>query len=158
MSPGNHVAKDICLVATDVEALFPSLEAGETGRICKQMIRDGELKLEGINWQEALLYLHLNQGYLDREDLAELEPYLPVRKRKGKEPQMTGPRVRGAKKVGELSEKEEQWTHRPPPSNESLRRLIMGMMVQIGVQAAFTCYCYTFGGEIFQQKKGGANW
>ena len=29
------------------------------------------------------------------------------------------------------------------------------MMVQIGVQISFTCYCYTFGGEIFHQKKGG---
>ena len=67
----------------------------------------GEMKFEGVNLQEALLYLRLNQQYLDKEDLEALEPFLPVRKRTGKEPQMTGPRVRGARKIGELSEKEE---------------------------------------------------
>ena len=90
---------------------------------------------------------------MDKEDLEALEPFLPVRKRTGKEPQMTGPRVRGARRVGELSKKEEHWKHKMPPSSDEWKRFIMGMMAQIGV--ASTCYCYTFGGEIFHQKKGG---
>ena len=61
MTSKNQNPDNICLIATDVKALFPSLEAGESERICKIMIKDGDMSFKGINLAETLLYLRLNK-------------------------------------------------------------------------------------------------
>ena len=156
VTPETQEPGDLCLIATDVEALFPSLEAGESGRICKEVIENGDLDFEEIDLPEALLYLRMNRTLLDKQDLEQLEDYLPVRKfQGGKEPGMTGGRVRGPNKVGQVQEKDEKWEHKCPPTGAAWRKKIVGMMAQVGVQVAFRHYCYTFGGRLYHQLRGG---
>ena len=53
------------MAATDVEALFPSLEARESARICSDV--------QNLDLEEALLFLSVNETeFLDPEDLDDL--------------------------------------------------------------------------------------
>ena len=47
------------------------------------MVEAGDLDFEGIHLQDALLYIRMNTGLLDRDDLELLEEYLPERKFQG---------------------------------------------------------------------------
>ena len=47
--------------ATDIEALFPSLEARSSADICKTSIIESDLQVQNIDLEEALLYLMVNE-------------------------------------------------------------------------------------------------
>ena len=47
----------------DVDALYPSLLAGPTADIVAEAIKDSELKMEGVDWEEAGKYLSLNSNF-----------------------------------------------------------------------------------------------
>ena len=131
------------------------MKAASSGRMVKELINEGDLDFEGVDVAKALLYLQMNRDKLAQKDLKELGDYLPERKYQGsKEPGMAGPRVRWPRKVGEVSEKEDNWIHKSQPRGASWRRKIVGMMAQVGIQVAFQNYCYTFGGKLYHQLKG----
>ena len=64
------------------------------------MIEKGELNFKDISISEVLLYIKLNEEYLDRGYLEKLEEFLPSRKRTGRSTQMTEPRVRRPRRFG----------------------------------------------------------
>ena len=51
----------LTMVATDVSALFPSMTATEAGRAARIKIEDSGLDFDGVDYEECLLYLKLNQ-------------------------------------------------------------------------------------------------
>ena len=67
--------------ATNVEALFPSLEAKSSARICREEIKGSKLDVQNFEIEDALLYLMLNEKeYLDTQDLDPYREHLPLRK------------------------------------------------------------------------------
>ena len=46
--------EEMVMVATDVSSLFPSMNAVEAGRVCKEMIQDSDMEFELV---EMLLYI-----------------------------------------------------------------------------------------------------
>ena len=59
MTPKEYTGNLFCLMATDVEALFPSLDSVETARVVKEMIRRSKVRLEDFSLEDALLSIHL---------------------------------------------------------------------------------------------------
>ena len=47
MGPWNFDGNDLCLLATDVEALFPSLDSREASRIVKEVVSALKIVFEG---------------------------------------------------------------------------------------------------------------
>ena len=69
------------ITATDVEALFPSLNAKTSGQVCMEMIIRSDIIPQNLDLEEALLYLTINeQEYLEKEDLDDFREHLPIRK------------------------------------------------------------------------------
>ena len=105
--------------------------------------------MEDFSLEDALLYIHLNRGIVDKEDLEILEGYLPFRKKtRGREPGMSNESVKGPKRVKEWTEKEDLWTHQRPPTDMETIRLVIGMVTRIGIRVVFENFTYTFGGRI----------
>ena len=48
------------------------------------------------------------------------------------------------------------WTHKNTiPDTPELRRLVLGLVMKVAIQVLFTQFCYSFGGKLYWQKKGG---
>ena len=47
--------------STDVEALFPSLEARSSAEICRKAVVDSDRQIQSLDLEEALLYLTVNE-------------------------------------------------------------------------------------------------
>ena len=62
----------VTMIASDVVALFPSMQVNNTARICGKMVRKTELSIEDLDVTEMLLYLRLNQDLVT--NLKEVEP------------------------------------------------------------------------------------
>ena len=58
--------------------------------------------------------------------------------------------------LGENSVEDAKWEFGdPPPTDQSMVRHLVGLALQIGIKVVFGNYCYTFGGELWHQLKGG---
>ena len=86
-------ADTIMMVASDVCALFPSMNKEETSIVCGMMMETSDIEVENVDYKEVLLYLRMNQTEVDLEDL---EGFLPVRRFKmGGAPGMKNDQVKG---------------------------------------------------------------
>ena len=145
MNPKNYDGNNLCLMATDVEALFPSLNAQEASRICKEVIQKSNVMFEGVELSEALLYIALNKDGLEPKDLELLKPYIPTRKSFGRNsPTMKNALVKGPRLISEWKVGDSLWHHPAPQNTIGLQKLIMAVVVQIGVRELFSNFCYTF--------------
>ena len=85
---GNLTTPPICMIASDVIAMFPNLDKKEVSKICRIMIENSQINFEGIDVNEMLLYVRLNLDHCS--DVAPLVPFLPQRKyTKGDTPGMS---------------------------------------------------------------------
>ena len=135
------------MVATDVVALFPSMRAEETARVCGQMIENSELLVENLDYTEMLLYIRLNKEKV--KNLGQVEHFLPVRSRGGgREPSMRNDQIKGPWHQKDILEEKRLWIHKDPPQNEATRRKILTKVVEIGIQELFVSFVYTFGGKL----------
>ena len=108
--------KVVMMVASDVVALFPSMDPRETGRICGEMVELSEISFENLDYTEMLLYIQLN-----REKVASLkgvEPFLPRRRKQGgKAPGMSNDQVKGPWHQNEVDPEKLLWIHKAPPQS-----------------------------------------
>ena len=139
------------MIAADVAALFPSLEANESARICRELVEESELEFRNVDYQEILLYVRMN---LDQcSEYEPLKPYLPERLfEKGKAPGMHSEYMKGSKKHRDLKKK--QWKEKIFPRDPALEKKLLGLAVEIGIKQLFTKFAYTFGGKVYKQMKG----
>ena len=94
----------LTMVATYVSALFPSMTATEAGRAARIKIEESGLNFDGVDYEECLLYLKLNQHLT--ENTNKLRGFFPTRTKKGgREPGMSAKQVRGPNTMREMGEK-----------------------------------------------------
>ena len=84
--------EQLCIVGSDVVGLFPSMQEKNTGKVVGDEVRNSDINLEGLDYQQVALYVRMNScltGNLDN-----LRRILPWRtKVKGTEPGMTNENV-----------------------------------------------------------------
>ena len=55
----NDDVKDLVFFSTDVKSLYPSLQGEQCAAIVARLVRESSLNVEGVNWDQAALYLAL---------------------------------------------------------------------------------------------------
>ena len=73
--------ENLVFISSDVEKLYPSLQPRESAAICAKLVRESDpLVVEGVDWEEACLYLAVT---LSTDKVAELglEQVVPVWKK-----------------------------------------------------------------------------
>ena len=143
--------KRLHIIGFDAVALYPSMKARETAKVCREevieILNEGEMKVEGLDMNKVTLYIRMNKHLTG--DLKELWRYIPFRKKVGGvEPGMS------SKGVKEDTENE-QWCWPKAEITEKVRIELIGRMVEIGVRVMFGNLVYSFGGENYLQTEGG---
>jgi hypothetical protein len=69
---------DLVFISSDVEKLYPSLQAKESAAICAQLVRECDpVVVQGVDWEQACLYLAITLSRAEVEELG-LEEVVPV--------------------------------------------------------------------------------
>ena len=139
--------QELCLVGSDVKALFPSIKSENTGKIIREAVKSTSLKLQGYNIEKALAYVAMNTDLTT--DLEEIEYLLPTRK-SGRSTKL---RMSAIEKDWNPQDKFEYKKHVLSSQEE---KLILARVVEIAVRALFQNHAYRFGNEYYHQKEGGS--
>ena len=139
------------VIGFDVDALYPSLDWGNTEKVIRDSIMDSNIKWEEVDIMEGCRYIALNWDG-DKCRTSPLRRVLPVRRAK------TGvrPGLRGTGPLGPEVHDQEQWKFPDVIITEDERREIIATVVSIAVKELFSNHLYTFGNKIYRQSKGGA--
>ena len=156
---GNEVLKEhiqdmeekMILVGCDVEALYPSLDLKECGRIVEEEVMRTSIQWEDLDYLEGTRLIALNRSAEYCRSHGKLRGILPVRRKKtGSRPGVTGKGPLGAERGDQ-----EQWKWPNVQLTEEDKRAIVAEVVKIVTEVMFDNHLYTFGGKTFRQKKGG---
>ena len=142
--------KPMLIVGSDVEALYPSLEAAQVAELVYKAIMKSQVKFENVDYREAVRYIAMNwDEQTCRTSL--LARVLPRRRSK----QGVRPGVTGVGPMGPDGSDCEMWRFPRVCLTELEKRRIVATVVQIGVMVMFTTHVYQFGGKYYLQKAGG---
>ena len=138
------------IIGSDVESLYPSLDADQVAEIVYDAVMRATIAFEGVHYQEGCRYIVLNSS--EQECMAgPLRRVLP-RKRYVKG---TRREVTGAGPMGPDSGDQIQWKFRNVQLTDMEKRQIVAMVMKIAVKKLFTSHVYPFAGRYFRQKVGG---
>ena len=140
-----------CIIGSmDVKALYPSIDIDFATEKCVEMITESDTKFDNINTDELGLYLALT---VDKDELAraDLTKYSATRKRKGKNPTITG--------CGAEEKEEKRWDPwiKPPekPEGDQLKRVV-AYALGVAMKTVLKNHIFRFKDEIRKQANGGA--
>ena len=139
--------QELCLVGSDVKALFPSIKSEKTGKLIREAIQNTSLDFEGVSQEHALAYIAMNLDLTT--DIYEIEHLLPTRK-SGKETKL---------KINALSKDwnpQEKFIFKNRVTTAIENKQIIGRVVEIATRALFQNHAYRFGDEIYHQIEGGS--
>ena len=132
-------------MGSDVEALYPSLEAIEVAEIVYQAVLESKVKFESVDWLEACKYIAITSTAQECK-MGPLRRVLPRRRHApGSRPGITGEDPL-AKDTGV----QDQWKF--PTLRNGLtaqeKRLVIAKVLKTSVLAIFKTHIYSFGQSI----------
>ena len=138
----------------DVRALYPSLLASTSTKIITEVFMATDIKIEGINWQEAGKYLAINLNAQEVNDLG-LKDLVSTRiKKGGRNPGMTTAEVMG-KLFREEGEETPSLFHPPQRSpTPAEKKIILAQVIRIATLAVLNNHTYQFNEETRLQAEG----
>ena len=71
---------ELILIGTDVQSLFPSLSASNTGKAVRSQFAKSKIVWDNVDWKMLTLYIKLHEYYWKENELEDVLPYLPIRK------------------------------------------------------------------------------
>ena len=101
-------SRKIQIVGSDVESLYPSLDAIEVAQIVYKCIMETEVKFRGVDYQEACRLIALTSSEQECR-LSPLRRVLPVRRKV----HGSRPGVKGEDPLGPDSGSQDQWEFPP---------------------------------------------
>ena len=112
--------RKLAMVGMDAISLFPSMSGKRTGRIVRERISKGVMKIRGFCWKKGMVYIKINR-HLTSGIPAHLKKFLPVRKSSnGTTPGMASKTFK--RKGGGV---EEQWIFgRKEPTWKEMREMV----------------------------------
>ena len=130
------------VVGSDVEALYPSLEAIEVAEIVYQAVIETKIKFDNIDWMEACKYIALTSTEQECR-MGPLRIVLPNRRHSpGSRPGITGENP-----MARDSGSQDQWEF-PAIRNgltDQEKRLVLDKVMKTSVLAIFKTHTYSFG-------------
>ena len=133
------------VIGSDVEALYPSLDVGEVGKIVEEEVLRTKIQWEDLDYLEGTRMIVLNRSseYCRGHKLSRV---LPVRrKRTG-----TRPGVTGKGPLGPDRGDQEQWRWPNVKLTEEEKTLIVAEVIKIVTEVMFNNHLYTFGGRRYR--------
>ena len=140
--PSNQV-----IISLDAVALYPSLEADKTSRVCAEMITSSGLWIESIDWEEVGLYVKLTGG----DQLFSHEIIPQRRYTAGAKPSITTYEV-----LGPLQRDKNKSKFLSParlPSQEE-KNALLATLLQTAMKTLMTHHTYRWKGEVRLQSRG----
>ena len=138
----------------DVKALYPSLLATNSTQIITDVFMETNIKIEGINWEEAGKYLAINLSASEINSLGLTEVVNTRIKKGGRSPGMTTAEI-----MGKLFREEEDETpslfnppHRRPTEGE--QKKILAQVIRIATLAVLKNHTYQFNEQVKLQTDG----
>ena len=148
--------KNLFVGSTDVRALYPSLLHETTTKIVVKVFFETNIKLEGIDWNQAGKYLAINMSKSEITKLG-LEDLVSTRTKSGGAfPCNTTAEVMG--KLFREDEEEVISLFHPPhrrPANTQEEKKVLAEVLKIAILAVLKNHTYQFGGEVRLQEEGG---
>ena len=140
-----------CVIGSmDVKALYPSIDIDFAVEKCVEMIVESGVTFKNVNTDELGLYLALTveRSEIEKEKLTE---YAATRKKKGKNPTITG--------CGMKEREDERWKswNRPAakPEEDELRRTV-AYALGVAMRTVLKNHIFRFNDEVRKQANGGA--
>ena len=141
--------QQICHIAVDVVALFPSITSERTGRIVRERSMKSDMKIVEFDWMEGARYIAISPHLTG--PLGKLKRLIPVkRKVGGVKPGITSKDVNKKKSSIEV-----QWYFPTKIASKEQIREIASRCAEIAVRTLFEKFTYNFGGKTYLQSKGG---
>ena len=146
-------SNDIVCVAFDVKALYPSLNARETGKVVNQELQKSNIEFRDIDYLETARYLAASCSVWELQRMG-IRKLVPTRtKSTGCRTGIKGKQMIDGKQ--DNFEKFNSWTFHKKQFTSKEKKLLLGASLETGIKASFNLHCYEFGGKIFKQRKGG---
>ena len=136
------------IISMDAVALYPSLEAEDSARVCAELITTSGLRVESIDWEEVGLYVTVtgHDGQFSNE-------IIPQRRyTAGAKPSITTSEI-----VGPLQRDKNKSKFLSParlPSHEEKNELL-AVLLHTAIKTLMTNHTYSWKGEVRIQSKGG---
>ena len=143
----------IQVVGSDVEALYPSLDAVEVAQIVYNAIMKTEVMFKGINYQEACRMIALTSSEQECR-LGPLRRALPIRRYD----HGTRPGISGEDPLGPEVGSQDQWKFpnlKRKPLTEQEKKMVVAEVLRKSVLAIFKTHTYRFAEKFYLQRKGG---
>ena len=146
----HDMANPVSIIGSDVDALYPSLEARQVADIVYQAVMESKITFEGISYKEGAWYIALTSS-AQKCRLGPLWRVLPTRsKNKGVRPGDTGTGPTRA-----VAGEEVQWSFPNIELTDREKRLIVAKVMHTAVLTLFRTHTYNFGGKFYLQQQGG---
>ena len=138
------------IIGCDVNALYPSLDWGNTEEVIKEAIIGSNIEWEDVDILEGCRYIALNWDANECRR-SKLRRILPVRRAR------TGvrPGVRGAGPLGPEIHDQEQWMFPEVVVTDEERKEVIATVISIATKELFSNHLYTFANKVYRQSKGG---
>ena len=150
---GNNEVENLVFFSTDVKSLYPSLQAVPCAAIIARLLNESRLVVEGVNWDQAALYIALTITRAKVEELGLGEVVPKWRKDRGRAPGITTKEVRGP-----LQEDKDWGTSLffPPTrlATPDEKKKILSLCVEQGLIAALNSHLYVWNKEVREQEHG----
>ena len=151
----NQNIQDLVFFSTDVKSLYPSLQSKQCAATIARMVMESTLVVEGVNWDQAGLYLALTLTR-DKVDELNLQEVIPTWKKAGGRGRHPGINT---KEVRAPLQEEKDWEKSlffPPArrATEQERKVIFSLCVEQGLLAAMENHLYVWHKEVKLQVDG----
>ena len=142
----------IKIIGSDVESLYPSLEAIEVAEIVYEAMLETEVSFDNINWTEGSKYITLTSTEQECR-VGPLKRILPKRRHVNG----TRPGITGEDPLSKEQNSQDQWEfpHIPNGLTKKEKRLLVAKVMKTAVLAIFKTHTYSFNKKFFLQAKGG---
>ena len=136
--------------SADVIALYPSLNVERVADVVGEMIKESEIKLEGVDYEEVGMYLAICKESKDLEAL-KIQELCPKRKHKqGRKPTLTG------QAVSNPTDRMNTWhAAEKEPESEEEKRNLLAEATKVVLKFLLQNHMYSFNEEQKKQKDGG---
>ena len=139
------------LIGADVSKLFQSMSAHQTARVIRDAYLESDLKMSGVNYQTAALYVRLGMTDAEIRSLGVTQA-VPVRRyRRGQAPGVTSAEALH----GDADKARDKWIFPDRDFTEPEKRRLMAGVLEVAVRACWQNSVYQWGGRYYHQQKGG---
>ena len=141
---------DITIQGSDVNSLFPSLDALYTSKLVNQAAIESEIKFDGLDFKEIVTYLAINLSEWQARKV-NIWKLLPKRKsRFGQKPTITGDSAKAKTSTHDV-----HWNYPKLDFSDQDKKILFAKALEVGTFKLFSLHVYQFGSRIFKQRKGG---